>query len=146
MSETPGLAVACRRCFSDRSVPPFARTLFFLSFPSSSLTCLSPLLSPHRAHSCSLACSQTQCVLVASAPGHGRNTGIAGILSFFLHRTPKFKATNDAMEDGNDLECTCKCIAEIEIDGGRDPGHGPAGQLNQAQRPMESMNGAIVRK
>lgn len=50
------------------------------------------------------------------------------------------------MEDGNDLECTCKCIAEIEIDGGRDPGHGPAGQLNQAQRPMESMNGAIVRK
>lgn len=38
------------------------------------------------------------------------------------------------------------CIAEIEIDGGRDPGHGPAGQPSSIKRNARwDLDGAIVR-
>lgn len=139
MSETPGLAVACRRCFSDRSVPPFARALFFPLFPFLFTNVPVSSLNPppthtlaHRAH-LFVQPSRLHPVLAAT---------LESPASFFLSRNPKLKGyTNDAMED---MATTLKnvnvhqCIAEIEIDGGRDPGHGPAGQLNQAQCPMGS--------
>lgn len=131
MSETPELAVACRRAsliaLFLRSHGLSSSSLFLplhYNVPvSSSLPPQSPPVravwpAPRRCVSSSRVCTRAW-------PQHWNRRS-----AFFLSRTPKFKAANDAMED------MATSLNEIEIDGGRVPGHGPDGQLNQAQCPM----------